>query len=133
MATSRAWRRCSMSWRWNFAEDEGDGGGFAEDAGGLPEASRSIFAAGRVWGGGGDVGGGEGGGVGDGHVAVDAAEDGGMAGGDGVEVGAGGKFVVGPEGVVPASALDPCAGFGGGDVGADAVLHLGEGVDAVRG
>ena len=47
-----------------------------------------------------------------------------------VEVGAGGEFVVGPEGVVPSSALDPCAGFGGGDVGADALLHLGEGVDA---
>ena len=36
----------------------------------------------------------------------------------------------GPEGVIPSSALDPGAGFGGGDVGADALLHLGEGVDA---
>ena len=43
---------------------------------GLPEASRSIFAAGGVGGGGGDVGGGEGGGVGDGHVSVDAARGG---------------------------------------------------------
>ncbi len=63
-------------------------------------------------------------------MAVYAAEDGGVAVGYGVEVGAGGEGVVGPEGVVPSSALNPCAGFGGCDVGADALLHLGEGADA---
>ena len=119
--------------RRNFAEDEGVGGCFAEDAGGGAGGVAVDLGAGGVGGGGGDVGGGEGGGVGDGHVAVDAAEDGGVAGGDLVEVGAGGEFVVGPEGVVPSSALDPCAGFGGCDVGADALLHLGERVDAVPG
>ncbi len=58
---------------------------------GSPVASRSIFAAGRVGGCGGDVGGGEGCGVGDGDVAVGAGEDGGMAGGDGVDVLTGGE------------------------------------------
>ncbi len=120
-------------WRRNFAVDEAVGCAFAKDAGGIAGGVAVDLCAGRVGGGGGDVGCGEGGGVGDGHVAVDAAEDGGMAGCDGVEVGAGGErgvFVVGPEGVIPAAAEDPGAGLGCGDVGADALLHLGEGVDA---
>ena len=78
-------------WRRNFAGDEGVGGGFAKDAGGIAGGVAIDFGAGRVGGGGGDAGGGEGGGVGDGHVPVDAAEDGGMASGNGVEVGACGK------------------------------------------
>ncbi len=117
-------------WRRNFAEDEGTSGGFAEDSRGIAGGVAVDFGAGGVGGGWGDVGGGEGGGVGYGHVAVYAAEDGGVAACDRVEVGAGGEVVVGPEGVVPAAALYPCAGFGGGDVGADALLHFGEGAGA---
>ena len=59
--------------RRNFCDDEGEGGGFAEDAGGVAGGVAVDFGAGGVGGGGGDVGGGEGGGVGDGHVSVDAA------------------------------------------------------------
>ena len=112
-------------WR-NFAEDEGIGGGFAQDSRGFAGGVAVDFGAGGVGGGGGDVGGGEGGGVGYGHVTVHAAEDGGVAACYRVEVGAGGEGVVGPERVIPTSALYPCAGFGGGDVVADALLHLGE-------
>jgi len=116
--------------RRNFCDDEGIDGGFAEDAGGVAGGVAVDFGTGRVGGGGGDVGGDEGGGVGYGHVAVDAAEDGWVACGYLVQVFTGGEFSVGPEGVVPSSALNPCAGLGGCDVGADALLHLGEGADA---
>ena len=112
MATSRAWRRCfEARWR-DFAEDEVGGGGFAEDAGGGAGGVAVDLGAGGVGGVGGDAGGGEGGGVGDGHVAVDAAEDAGVAGGDGVDVLACGEFLAGPEGVVPAAAVEPGAGLG---------------------
>ncbi len=63
---------------------------------------------------------------------VGAGEDGGMAGGDGVDVGAGGELLVGPVGVVPASAGNPCSGRESGGEGADAGLHLGEGGDVVE-
>ena len=96
-----------------FAVIEGNGGAFADDAGGVAGGVAVDFAAGGVGGGGGDVGGGEGGGVGDGDVAVDAGEDGGVAAGDGVDVGAGGEGLGGPDGVVPAAAVEPCAGGGG--------------------
>ncbi len=71
-------------------------------------------------------GGEEGGGVGDDDVAVGAIEDGGMAGGDLVQVGARGQSFYGPEGMVPAGAEDPGAGFCGGGVDADALEHVGE-------
>src|SRR5205814_9078472 len=77
-----------------------------------------------------DVGGGESSGVGDGHVSVYAAQEGRVAGGDLVEVDAGGERAVGPEGVIPPAALDPGVGLRGGDVGADALLHLGKRVEA---
>ena len=53
-----------------------------------------------------------------------------MAGGDWSRSVRVGRFAVGPEGVIPAAALNPFAGFGGRDVDADALLHLGEGVGA---
>ncbi len=68
--------------------DEGDGGGLADDAGGSAGGVAVDFAAGWVGCGRGDAGGEEGGGVGDDDVAVGAIEDGGMAGGDLVQVGA---------------------------------------------
>ena len=49
----------------------------------------------------GDAGGGEGGGVGDGDVAVDAIEEGGMAAGDLVEILARGQDLVRPRGCGP--------------------------------
>ncbi len=116
--------------RRDFVEDEVAGGGLAEDAGGAAGGVAVDLCAGGIGGVGGDVGGGEGGGVGEGHVAVDAGEDGWVVSGDLVDVGAGGKLVAGPEGVVPAAAEEPVAVSGGGGVVADAVLHLGEGVDA---
>ncbi len=117
-------------WRRNFAADEALAAASRRMPVGLPEASRSILAP-----------------AGSGVAAVmlaaaraaELATDmcpstrrrrAGWPAVTCVEVGAGGEFVVGPEGVVPSSTFDPCAGFGGGDVGADALLHLGEGVDA---
>ena len=88
--------------------DEGEGGRFADDAGGFAVGVAVDFAAGGIGGCGGDAGGGEGGGVGDGDVAVGAVEDGGMAGGDGVDVLACGEGFGGPVGVVPAAAVKPC-------------------------
>ncbi len=119
-------------WR-DFVEDEVGGGGFAEDSGGIAGGVAVDLGAGGVGGVGGDVGGGEGGGVGEGHVAVDPAEDAGVAGGDRVDVLAGGEFGAGPEGVVPAAALtSQDAGLRLCGVGADALLHLGEGFDSVE-
>jgi len=64
-------------------------------------------------------------------VSVGALEDGGVAGGDGVDVLTGGKGFAGPLGVVPASALEPCAcGLLRGVV-ADPLLHVSEGCGAV--
>ena len=60
---------------------------------GVPVESRSILPPAGVGRGGGDAGGEEGGGVGDDDVAVGAVEDGGVAGGDFVEVLAGGEGV----------------------------------------
>ncbi len=91
MARSRALRRRVGVGRRDVRLDEGEGGGFADDAGGVAGGVEVDLAAGGVGGGGGDAGGGEGGGVGDGDVAVGAVEDGGVAGGDGVEVLAGGE------------------------------------------
>ena len=65
-------------------------------------------------------------------MAVDPAEDAGVAGGDLVDVLAGGEFGAGPEGVVPAAALEPGLGFGLGGVDANALLHLGQGFDSVE-
>ena len=94
-------------------------------------------AAFGVGGGGGDAGSEEGGGVGDEDVAVGAVEDGGVAGGDLVEVLAGGEALLsipsrGPFGVVPACSYDPCTGLCGGDVAGDAGLHVREGGGAVQ-
>ena len=112
MATVRALCGAVLGWRRNLLCDEGARGAFAEDAGGLPEASRSILPP-EGSGVAAVMSAAESGGVGDGHVAVDAAEEGGMAGGDVVEVRRVGRSLCQPVGVVPASALDPCVGFGG--------------------
>ncbi len=98
----------------------------------MPEGVAVDLGAGWVGGVGRDVGGGEGCGVGQGHVAVDAAEDAGVAGGDLVNVLAGGEFGAGPEGVVPTASDQPCSGLRRCGVGADALLHLGEGFDSVE-
>ena len=132
MATSRARRRSSCEDGGIFERMRSEGGGFADDAGGFAFGVVVDLAAGRVGGGGGDAGGGEGCGVDYGDVLVGAGEDGGMAGGDGVDVGARGELLVGPDGVVPASAADPCSGGEGDGEGADAGLHLGEGGDVVE-
>src|SRR5258707_892860 len=87
--------RGRRGWRRNLCCYEGVGGGFAEDAGGVSGCVAVDLCSRGVGGGGGDVGGSEGGGVGDGHVSVDSAQEGGVAGGDLVEVGAGGEFVAG--------------------------------------
>jgi len=117
---------------WDFAEDEAGCCGFAEDSGGVAGGVAIDLGAGGVGGVSGDVGGGEGDGVGECHVAVYPAEDAGVAGCDLVDVLAGGEFGSGPEGVVPAAAFEPDAGPGFGGVGADALLHLGEGFDSVE-
>ncbi|MCU1225823.1 MAG: hypothetical protein JWQ42_3916 [Edaphobacter sp.] len=117
-------------WRRDFAEDEGVGGGLAQDA--CRGAGGVTIDPGSGWVGGvsGDACGEESGGVGDCHVLVDATEDCGVASGDGVQIGAGGKLLAGPEGVVPTAAFEPCSGLCRGGVGADAILHLGEGFGA---
>ena len=78
----------------------------------------------------GDARGGEGSGVGNGDVAVDALEEGGMARGDQVEILARGQGLAGPEGVVPATAGEPVAGGCGFGEGGDAGKHVGEGFGA---
>ncbi len=120
------------SWRWNLGVDEGHGWGLADDAGGVAGGVAINLAANGVGGGRGDAGGEEGGGVGDNDVAVCAVEDGGVTGGDLVEVLAGGQGARRPPGVVPAGAEDPLAGGSSGGVGADAGLHVGEGGGAVE-
>ncbi len=130
MATVRAWRRCSRVGGGIFRLRRGRRHRLREGCRWVRRGVAIDLCAGRVGGGGGDVGGGEGGGVGYGHVSVDSAKDGWVACGYLVEVLRVGSLAVGPEGVVPSSALNPGAGFGGGDEGADALLHLVEGVDA---
>ena len=118
-------------WR-DLCADEDEGGGFADDSGGFALCVVIDLTAGRVGGCGGDAGDGEGGRVDHGDVLVGAGEDGGMTCGDGINVGAVGKLLVGPDGVVPASAADPCSGGESGGEGANALLHLGEGGDMVE-
>ena len=130
MATVRAWRRCSRVGGGILLETRALAAASRRMPVGLPEASRSILAP-----------------AGSGVAAVMLAAARAaelatamcpstrrkMAGWPAVTASRSvreGSLVVGPEGVVPSSALDPCAGFGGGDVDADALLHLGEGVDA---
>ncbi len=107
--------------------DEGAGGRFADDAGGLALRIAVDVAAEGIGCGGVDARGFECGGVGDGDVAVDAIEEGGVGAGDGVEVLTRGQSFRRPLGVVPAAAEDPCVrvveSFG---VGGDARLHFGE-------
>ena len=109
-----------------FAEDEIGRGGFAEDARRGSSGVAVDLRAGGIGGGGGDVRQGEGDGVGDGHVAVGAPEDGWVVGGDLVEVLAGGELFAGPDGVIPASALEPCAGRFRGGVDLDLLEHGGK-------
>jgi len=85
--------------------DERESWTFADDSGGVAVGIAVDLCAFGIGGCGGDVGGREGCGVDDGDVAIGAAQDGGMASGDGVDVLAGGKGFSGPDGVVPASAL----------------------------
>ncbi len=66
------------------------------------------------------------GGVGDDDVTVSAIEDGGMIAGYFVVVLASRKRFGRPFGVIPAAALNPLAGLGGGDIFGDAILHIGE-------
>ncbi len=104
--------------------------GFAKDAGGLAAGVEVDGTALRRVGFAGDAGGGECGGVGDGDVAVDAIEEGGVVAGDFVEVLTRGQDFIGPQSVIPVAAREPVAGRRGVGGGLDFGEHVGEGFDA---
>src|SRR5271156_2299114 len=101
-------------------------GGFADDAGSVSIRVAVDLAALRVGRVAGDSGGGEGGGVGNGDVSVDADKEGRVIAADGVDGRLFWQRLRGPEGVVPSSAREPCAGPYVVSRFPDAALHVGE-------
>lgn len=99
-------------------------GGFADDAGGVSIDVAVDLAALRVRRSARYAGCRERCGVGNGDMSIDADQESGMAAADGVDVGFCRQRFRGPEGVIPSSAGEPCAGssvFGGF---LDAALHI---------
>ncbi len=99
---------------------------FAKDAGGLAAGVEVDGSALRRGGFAGDAGCRQGGRVRDGDVAIDAVEEGGVAGGDLVEVLAGGENLLVPEGVVPVAAGEPVSRGSGLGEEVDFSEHFGE-------
>ena len=118
-------RSCSCRRRRRHDALDQRGGGVAEDAGGIAVVVAVDFAAGGIGGVAADAGELEGKRIGEGHVAVDALEEGGMAVAGGVD-----ELAIGQDGripalMVPGAAANPGAGGEGFGVAGDAVAEIG--------